>query len=521
MPWESAGISNLSRTGQNLHERYKGARDAGRDVDDLFIRMEKVWTHIEYQLETVRSSKEEVPSDLGDCIGDLLGKLQFILHTAYRDIDKATDNNGVRKVLMFAHVIKSSLGKDVSALEKWRDEFNARFYMLSIPRNPRLDRILSIEARRNVQPNGSAVANVSAIRDALAGEPTKQFLSVWLDPFRMYSPDPIGYSGAHIVLDENTHTKYIMETIPVDPDRRDYNQLEADVTKLARVLRESKDVPGILTCKGVVRKMGVNGQPEEFQFILEMPHRLGDTPSCLRSVLHRSTHEPPPREDRLLLAKQIANAVIFVHTLHFVHKNMRPETILIFPNGESTIGVPFLVGFQMFRSAEGITLGAGDSLWSKNIYRHPGRQGIHPDYIYRMQHDIYSLGVILLEIGLWSPFVDQNGLPGVALSQIVPILQDRDQKKGATGIKKAFITMAHSQLPQRMGAKYADMVAACLTCLDSDSEFGSEDEFFEDDGILVGVRYIQRVSPVRYIETRLTQRLILTLIIDFKRARGN
>jgi len=521
VPWESAGISNVSRTGQNLHERYKGARDAGRDVDDLFIRMEKVWTHIEYQLETVRNSKEEVPSNLGDCIEDLLGKLQFILHTAYKNIEKATDNNGVRKVLMFALVIKSSLGKDVSALEKWRDVFNARFYMLSIPRNPRLDRILSIEVGRNVHPDGSAVANVSAIRDAIAGEPTRQFSSVWLDPLRMYSPDPIGYSGAHIVLDENTHTKYIMETITVDQDRKDYNQLNTDVTKLARVLRESKDVPGILTCKGVVRKVGVNGQPEEFQFILEMPRRLGDTPSCLRSVLHRSTHDPPPRNDRVLLARQIANAVIFVHNLHFVHKNMRPETILIFPNRVSTIGVPFLVGFQMFRSAEGITLGAGDLLWSKNIYRHPGRQGIHPDYIYRMQHDIYSLGVILLEIGLWSPFVDQNGLPGVALSEIVPILQDRNQKKGASGIKREFITMAHSQLPQRMGAKYADMVVACLTCLDSDSELGSEAEFFEDDGILVGVRYIQRVSPVRYIDTRLTQKLTLTLIIDFKRARGN
>ncbi|PUU76592.1 hypothetical protein B9Z19DRAFT_1028497 [Tuber borchii] len=484
------------RTGQNLHERYKGARDAGRDVDDLFIRVERVWIHIAYQLGTVRSSKEEVPPVLSDYIGDLLDKLQFILHTAYRNIEKATDNNGVRKVLMFALAIKSSLDKDVSALEKWKDVFDPTFYMLSIPRNPRLDRILSIEARRNVQPDGSAVANVSAIRDALAGEPTKQFSSVWLDPLRMHSPDPIGYSEAHIVLDENTHTKYIMDTITVDPDRKDYGQLDKDVTKLARVLRESKDVPGILTCKGVVRKRGVNGQPEEFQFILEMPRRLGDTPSCLRSVLHRSTHDPPPRDDRVHLAKQIANAVIFVHSLHFVHKNMRPETILIFPNHRSKIGVPFLVGFQMFRSAEGITLGTGDSLWSKNIYRHPGRQGIHPDNIYRMQHDIYSLGVILLEIGLWSPFVDQNGLPGVAISQIVPILQGKNQKKGAAEVKRALITMAHRHLPQGMGAKYADMVVACLTCLDSDSELGSEAEFFEDDGILVGVRYIQRILSV-------------------------
>ena len=289
------------------------------------------------------------------------------------------------------------------------------------------------------------------------------------------------------------------------------------MANLARVLRESKDVPGILTCKGIVRKVGINGQPAEFQFILEMPHHLGDTPTCLRSVLHRSAHEPPPREDRVLLARQIVNAVISVHNLHFVHKNMRPETILIFPNPQNTLGVPFLVDFQMFRSAERITFSADDSLWSKNIYRHPSRQGTYPDNVNRMQHDIYSLGVILLEIGLWSPFVDQNGQPGMALSQIVPILQDGDQSQGSSRIKKILITMAHSHLPPRMGAKYADTVAACLTCLDRESELGSEIEFFEDDGTLVGVRYIQRVSQFRCTDTHLAQRL--TPIIDFKSAR--
>jgi len=495
VPREFPRLANVSRTGQNLRERYKDIQNANRDVDDLNLRVENVWIHIAYQLGTVRSSSEAVPAVLSDHIGGLLDKLLFCLHTACKNIDKVTDKNGKTKVFKFALFLKSSLDRDVSTLEKWRDMFNSTFYMLSIPRSPTLDRILSMEVRKNVQPVGSAVANVKAIRDVLADEPTKQFPSVWLEPVRMYFPNPIGYSGAHIVLDENTHTKYVMETIVIDQGRRDYNQLDKDVTKLARVLRESRDVPGILTCKGVVRKVGMNGLPEEFQFILEMPRELGDTPSCLRSVLHRSTHEPHPLEERVLLARQIANAVIFVHNLNFVHKNMRPETILVFPNPGKVLGTPFLVGFQMFRSADGVTYRAGDDSWSKNLYRHPSRQGTHPDNIYRMQHDIYSLGVILLEIGLWSPFVDQTGQPGVALSQIVPILQDRDQRKGATRIKKVLITMAYNYLPPRMGTKYAEMVVACLTCLDKDSELGTEGEFLEDDGILVGVRFIQNVSP--------------------------
>jgi len=495
--WEIPGPANVSRTGQTLRERYKGIRNAGSDIDDLAIRVENVWITIARQLSTVQSSGEEVPPVLRDHIGVLFNKLVFYLDTACMNIDKVTDNTGKMKALKFALFLKGSLEKDVSALEKWRDMFNSTFYMLSIQKNPTLDRILSMEIQKNAPPVGSAVANVKAIRDVLADEPTRQFSSLWLDSLRIRFLNLIGGSEAYIVLDENTEKKYIMDTMTVDKGRRDYDQLDKDVTKLARVLRESKDVPGILTCKGVIKKVGMTGQPEEFQFILEMPHRLGDTPSCLRSVLHRSAHEPHPLEERVLLARQIANAVIFVHNLNFVHKNMRPETILIIPNPGNTLGIPFLLGYQMFRSADGITFRAGDNSWWKNLYRHPSRQGAHPDNIYTMQHDIYSLGAILLEIGLWSPFVDQNEQPGEALSQIVPILQDRDQSEGATRIKNVLVSVASDYLPPKMGTKYAGVVVTCLTCLDKNSEFSTEGEFLEDDGILVGVRFIQQVSPAR------------------------
>ncbi|PUU76593.1 hypothetical protein B9Z19DRAFT_1087935 [Tuber borchii] len=476
------------RVGPVLRERYEDVQDTSRDLVDLNIRVENVWIRIEYQLNGVLRSEEEVPQVLCDHREGLLDQLLVLLHTAFKNIDKATEKNGKRKVLKFVLFTKGSLDKDVSALEKWRDTFGSTLHMPSIPRTPRFSRrVMEAKPRSDTSPIGSAIVD--------ANEPTEQLPSFWLDSFRMYSLDPIGYSGAHIVFDDNTHTKYIMETIIVDQGLRDYSELDQEVEFLAEVLGEPKDLPGILTCKGVVRKVGTDGQLEEFQFILEMPHGLGDTPSCLRSVLHRSTHEPPPREDRVLLARQIANAVISVNNLYFIHGDMRPETVLIFPNPGSTLGVPFLVGL-MFRSAVGISFRAGDYSWSKSLYRHPSSQGTHPNNIYRMQYDIYSLGVILLEIGLWSPFVDHNGQPGVALSQIVPILKDGDQSQGNAQIKKIFITMAQSDLPQIMGAKYADMVVACLTCLDRESELGSEIEFPEDDGILVGVRYVQRILRV-------------------------
>ncbi|CAG8970828.1 hypothetical protein HYALB_00001616 [Hymenoscyphus albidus] len=47
----------------------------------------------------------------------------------------------------------------------------------------------------------------------------------------------------------------------------------------------------------------------------------------------------------------------------------------------------------------------GDETIERNLYRHPSRQGAIPADEFIMQHDIYNLGVCLLEIGLWESFV--------------------------------------------------------------------------------------------------------------------
>ncbi|KAK4541124.1 hypothetical protein LTR36_008349 [Oleoguttula mirabilis] len=90
-----------------------------------------------------------------------------------------------------------------------------------------------------------------------------------------------------------------------------------------------------------------------------------------------------------------------MHTLDFVHKSVRPENVIGFDDGCSGPGSFFLIRFQQVRSADGKTYLRGDSAWEKNIYRHPDRQGPYLEQAYSMQHDIYSLGVCLLEIGIW------------------------------------------------------------------------------------------------------------------------
>lgn len=52
----------------------------------------------------------------------------------------------------------------------------------------------------------------------------------------------------------------------------------------------------------------------------------------------------------------------------------------------------------------------GDKEWTKNFYCYEERQGTEPQQRYAIKHDIYSLGICLLEIGLWeSLIVEMDG----------------------------------------------------------------------------------------------------------------
>jgi hypothetical protein len=132
-----------------------------------------------------------------------------------------------------------------------------------------------------------------------------------------------------------------------------------------------------------------------------------------------------------------------------------------------------------------------------------------------MPHDIYSLGVVLLELGLWQSFLSflpptdparpyETADPDTAIPP--PFLQvldsEKDTRKRATAVKGALTTLATEMLPARMGRKYTDVVLLCLRCLDgavgeegvgAGRALDGEEGFVDEDGIVVGVRYIERI----------------------------
>ena len=174
--------------------------------------------------------------------------------------------------------------------------------------------------------------------------------------------------------------------------------------------------------------------------------------------------------------------------------------MIIFEKQDSNLGFPFLVGFERFRPAAAGSKLLGDADWARNLYRHPKRQGILPEDLYIMQHDIYSLGVCLLEIGIWTSFIVAGkegdiATPSALLNIGHELSKTRDKVKAAFDVKRQLVDLAKERLPSQMGHNYTHIVISCLTCLDpgESNVFGKESDLQDEDGIIVGVHYIEKV----------------------------
>jgi len=255
---------------------------------------------------------------------------------------------------------------------------------------------------------------------------------------------------------------------------------------------------------GLLRCNGFSAEPVRYRFALRFQYPVGKTrPHTLRHLLtHASNQSPGIRHslsDRIALVRKLASAVLYVHSCGFVHKNIRPENILIFdtiaPEGTNpaktafpnVIGEPFLVGFDSVRKATAASSMILVEEWKKNIYLHPDRHRMAQGDEFTMRHDIYSLGVVLLEVSLWDTFTNKETGIGKYL------WEKRDNGRvlrTPEGLQERYLEIARSQVPRVFGDKYRDVVISCLEGLRDEEEGGLLDD---QDGIIVGSAYISQI----------------------------
>ncbi|KAK3382673.1 hypothetical protein B0T24DRAFT_517082 [Lasiosphaeria ovina] len=219
---------------------------------------------------------------------------------------------------------------------------------------------------------------------------------------------------------------------------------------------------GILPFKGFAKDPAPNGC---FTFAFEFPRgTLSRAPPSLHDLIvseHKAHRLGLPA--RFQIAKAVAQCLGTLHSDWWLHKRISSRVVRFFFRQSHSGGgefldtaAPYLTDFAFARPTFGV-FSAYESVASvvhdidRDVYRHPERVGAPPKAYYNPMHDVYSLGVVLLEIGLW---------------RTARQLYDDDFKgaQGVTGINvtKAFLRRARNELDHRMGPAYRDAVVLCL-----------------------------------------------------------
>ncbi|KAI8652494.1 hypothetical protein NCS57_01313500 [Fusarium keratoplasticum] len=201
----------------------------------------------------------------------------------------------------------------------------------------------------------------------------------------------------------------------------------------------------------------------QYTFLFDYPPGTSDLkPKSLNDFMLSSSNESYYKlelKQRFHVAQTVARAIGAFHSDGWLHKSIRSHAIKFFfleDDDKCDFANPYLTDFEFSRPVAGMTrLAPGAVDVDHEVYRHPDRHG-SPSTNFNMTHDIYSLGVVLLEIGLWQTARQ-------IYDDIVKYELGGDAAKvTALTIKNAFLQDAKERLAHRMGSAYQEAVVACL-----------------------------------------------------------
>ncbi|KIW25938.1 uncharacterized protein PV07_09072 [Cladophialophora immunda] len=195
-------------------------------------------------------------------------------------------------------------------------------------------------------------------------------------------------------------------------------------------------------------------------------------PVSLGAILEAAQGRLEDLSIRFNLAKRLVNAVHKMHCVNWVHKNIRPGSIMFFPT-EDTLSYgkerrqvmdfsqPLFVGFGRARVDSSDTgsrraRSRAPGQITLDEYQHPLKLQ-NPDMLYSRFFDIYSVGCVLLEIGYWRPLRKLVDLPAVI---------ERKDTDEINSIRESMRQRAES-LSGLTGSMYAGVVAKCLGAIPS------------------------------------------------------
>ncbi|CAN8097981.1 unnamed protein product [Discula destructiva] len=319
----------------------------------------------------------------------------------------------------------------------------------------RLLRLVRFKAFRVAIDETASSFDESRIRDCI-GDPPAPSNRILLDNRCYLSGDEneLEYQPAR------TWATYL-ETTPVWVDWRYYeparrqaqppSYVQSQISKLATLLRDGQkpDEFRVPDCLGYIHE----AHNLRFGFVF---HGAGNfPPPSLFDMITSSSRPRPSLTTRIQIARAVATSVWYLHATNWLHKGLRSDNVVFLFRPPAP---PYLSGFDYSRPANAreATEQPAQNKY-RDLYRHPaaqfdvprdGRDG------FKKAYDIYSLGVVLFEIGMWKPIHEIVGI------DIAEGLRAAEIKDTQTRLLSQELLM---NLAADVGDAYMAMVASCLS----------------------------------------------------------
>ncbi|KAI4184119.1 MAG: hypothetical protein L6R41_004973 [Letrouitia leprolyta] len=276
-------------------------------------------------------------------------------------------------------------------------------------------------------------------------------------------------------------------------DREHEKELKTRIDQIAILLAHTYDESfHSLHCIGFLPK-DASYQPDDgdsicyglvFELLISPSFPLSTSPVIRPlSTLFIDSRKPSLNE-RHEIALALAETILQLHTSGWLHKGIRSDNVLFIDAGDNkweygSASGPFLAGYEYARPTTAHTEAVPTNL-EQEMYRHPRGQGL-TRAIFRRSFDLFAMGCVLLEIGLWSSLSE-------ILQRVPPEVTGHKQKTQASTVKPgkvdwARLQSAKTQLLQNgdfgkrndlagiafhAGKTFQDVIVMCLYADDED-----------------------------------------------------
>ena len=279
-------------------------------------------------------------------------------------------------------------------------------------------------------------------------------------------------------------TRVIVEFKPVE--QRDGFRGVKSLIKALHIGARDPDRVHVLDCLGLFEH--TTASQSAIGIIFKVPFDNPDNVKCqtLNRLLSTEGALLSHRlGDRISVATSLAWSLSRFHMARWVHKRFCSDNILLFQDLTSgdqwdsiTWSSPYLVGFDLARPNEAFSgpLNREPFQWSYKVYTHPDRLNNDSTKFVKFtkRHDIYSLGVVLLELGKLCAFTTSQ-------------YEKELSKFSPSDLHQCFREMAQT-LTSNMGSVYAEVTMRCL-----DGDFGVDESEDDAEDTTLSEQFIVRV----------------------------